>query len=91
MEGRKSRPRAILVFGAPCSGKTTFAEKFAKRFDLAFFDFDAIKEENRLTRKNLLLFVSLLTRTGRTIYPFRLIYLGITIKAYYNVGICFLN
>ncbi len=67
MEGRKSRPRAILVFGAPCSGKTTFAEKFAKRFDLAFFDFDAIKEENRLTRKNLLLFVSLLTRTGRTI------------------------
>ena len=68
MEGnKKSKPRAILVFGAPCSGKTTFAEKFAKRFDLAFYDFDAIKEEHRLTRKNLLLFISLLARTGKTI------------------------
>ena len=66
MEGKKSRPRAILVFGAPCSGKTTFAEKFSRKFDLAFYDFDAIKEEHRLTRKNLLLFISLLTKTGKT-------------------------
>ncbi|MBQ6375514.1 AAA family ATPase [Candidatus Saccharibacteria bacterium] len=67
MEGRKSKPRAILVFGAPCSGKTTFSEKFARKFDLAFYDFGRIKEENRLTRKNLLLIVSLLARTGRTL------------------------
>lgn len=67
MEGnKKSRPRAILVFGAPCSGKTTFAEKFAGRFDLAYYNFDEIKEQNKLTRKNVLLFITLLARTGRT-------------------------
>jgi len=31
MEGNKTKPRALLVFGAPCSGKTTFAEKFARK------------------------------------------------------------
>lgn len=66
MEGKKSRPRAILVFGAPCSGKTMFAQKFSKKFDLAFYDFDAIREENRLTRKNLLLFITLIAKTGKT-------------------------
>ena len=67
MEGKKLKPRAILVFGAPCSGKTTFAKKFAKGFDLSFYDFDAIKEENRLTRKNLILIVGLLAQTGRNL------------------------
>ncbi len=67
MEGKKAKSRAILVFGAPCSGKTTFAEKFAKKFDLAFFDFDTIKEENRLSNKNILLIVSLLARTRKTL------------------------
>lgn len=66
MEGKKSKPRAILVFGAPCSGKTTFAEKFARKFDLAYFNFDELREQHRLTRKNILLFISLLTRTGKT-------------------------
>ena len=58
MEGKKSKPRAILVFGAPCSGKTTFAEKFARKFDLAYFNFDELREQHRLTRKNILLFIS---------------------------------
>ncbi|MBR3386114.1 ATP-binding protein [Candidatus Saccharibacteria bacterium] len=67
MEGKKSKPRAILVFGAPCSGKTTFAEKFANRFDLAYFNFDEIREQYRLTHKNILLIIELLGRTGKTI------------------------
>ncbi|MBQ9017928.1 ATP-binding protein [Candidatus Saccharibacteria bacterium] len=67
MEGKKSKPRAILVFGAPCSGKTTFAEKFAKKFDLAYYNFDEIREQYRLTRKNMLLVIELLGRTGKTI------------------------
>lgn len=67
MEGKKSKPRALLVFGAPCSGKTTFSEKFAKRFDLAYFNFDEIREEHRLTRKMTLLIIELLTRTGKTL------------------------
>lgn len=66
MEGKKSKPRAILVFGAPCSGKTTFAEKFAKKFDLAYYNFDEIREKHRLTKKNVVLFVTLLARTGKT-------------------------
>ena len=67
MEGKKSRPRAILVFGAPCSGKTTFAEKFAGRFGIAYYNFDDIRERYRLTRKNVLLIVELLARTGKTL------------------------
>lgn len=67
MEGKKSRPRALLVFGAPCSGKTTFAEKFAKKFDLAYYNLDELREQNRLTRKNILLLIELIGRTGKTI------------------------
>jgi len=66
MEGKKSKPRALLIFGAPCSGKTTFAEKFSKKFDLAYYDFDEIREKHRLTRKNILLIMNLLVRTGKT-------------------------
>ena len=43
MEGNKSKPRALLIFGAPCSGKTTFAEKFAEKFGLAYYDLSEIK------------------------------------------------
>ena len=67
MEGKKSRPRAILVFGAPCSGKTTFEEKFDKKFDLAYYNFDEIREQYRLPHKNMLMVLELLGRTGKTI------------------------
>lgn len=66
MEGNKSKPRALLVFGAPCSGKTTFCEKFADKFDLATYDFDELKAQYRLTRKNILLIVKLLAQTKKT-------------------------
>ena len=67
MEGNKSKPRALLVFGAPCSGKSTFSEKFAAKFDLALYDFDELKAKYRLTRKNILLIINLIARTGKTI------------------------
>ncbi|MDO5474997.1 MAG: AAA family ATPase [Candidatus Saccharibacteria bacterium] len=67
MEGNKSRPRAILVFGAPCSGKTTFGEKFAKKFGLAFFDLKTIKDENNFTKKNILTILELILKTRQTI------------------------
>lgn len=66
MEGNKSKPRALLVFGAPCSGKSTFSEKFAEKFDLARFDFDELKAQYRLTRKNVVLIIKLLSKTGKT-------------------------
>ncbi|MBQ8985249.1 ATP-binding protein [Candidatus Saccharibacteria bacterium] len=67
MEGNKSKPRALLVFGAPCSGKSTFSEKFAEKFDLAIYDFEELKAKYRLTRKNILLIIKLIARTGKTI------------------------
>lgn len=67
MEGNKLKPRALLVFGAPCSGKTTFAQKFAKKFELAYYDMDEIRDENRLTRKLVALILTLIARTGKTI------------------------
>jgi gluconate kinase len=65
MEGKKSKPRALLIFGAPCSGKTTFSERFAHKFELAYFNLDELKTQNRLTRKNILLMVDVLARTKK--------------------------
>ena len=67
MEGNKAKPRAILVFGAPCSGKSTFAEKFSKKFKLAFYDFDEIAEQDGFSRDNLLVILELIMRTRQTI------------------------
>ena len=67
MEGKKTKPRALLVFGAPCSGKTTFSEKFADKFHLSFFDLNKIKKENNFSRKNILTILELITRTGKNI------------------------
>ena len=67
MEGNKSKPRALLVFGAPCSGKSTFCEKFAKRFGLAYYDFDSLKKEDGFSNKQILIILELLTRTKQTL------------------------
>ena len=50
MEGKKLRKggnnqRAILVFGAPCSGKTTFSKQFAEQFNATFYDLDTFNDE----------------------------------------------
>ena len=66
MEGNRSKPRALLVFGAPCSGKSTFAEKFGKKFGLACYDFNALKEQNNFSRKQILAILELITRTKPT-------------------------
>ena len=67
MEGNKSKPRALLIFGAPCSGKTTFAEKFANKFGLAYYDLDEIQNDYDLSHKMMLAILELLTRTKQTI------------------------
>lgn len=68
MEGNtKSKPRALLVFGAPCSGKTTFGEKFAKKFGLAFFDFSELGEKHRFSRENLLVILEQILKTRQTV------------------------
>ena len=54
MEGnKKTKPRAILVFGAPCSGKTTFCEKFSPRFKAPYYNLKQLREEADLTEKQI--------------------------------------
>lgn len=68
MEGnRKNRPRALLVFGAPASGKTTFAEKFAKKFGLAFYDFADLMREHDFSHDLILIMLEQILKTGQTI------------------------
>ena len=57
----------LLIFGAPCSGKTTFAEKFAKKFGLAYFNLDELKEKHNLTRKTILEILEIISRTNQTL------------------------
>lgn len=65
MEGNRYQPRAILVFGVPSSGKTTFAEKFAKKFHASFFDLGEIAKECGLDRKIIVMLVRQLAKTGQ--------------------------
>lgn len=68
MEGnRKNRPRALLVFGAPASGKTTFAEKFAKKFGLAFYNLADLMEEHDFSRDTILIILEQILKTGQTV------------------------
>ena len=67
MEGNKSKPRALLVFGAPCSGKSTFAEKFGKKFKLANYDFDELAKEYEFTREEILVILEQILKTRQSI------------------------
>ena len=67
MEGNKNKPRALMVFGVPGSGKSTFGEKFAHKFGLAYYNFDEIKEDRNLSRKDILVILELIMRTKQSI------------------------
>lgn len=68
MEGNKrNKPRALLVFGAPCSGKTTFAEKFAKKFGLAYYNLSTIMSENDFSRSQILAVLEEIFKTRQTV------------------------
>ena len=68
MEGnRKNTPRALLVFGAPASGKTTFAEKFAKKFGLASYDLKTLMDDHGFTYEMILVLVEQILKTGQTV------------------------
>lgn len=67
MEGKKTKPRVLLVFGAPCSGKTTFSEKFAEKFDLAYYNLDEITEEYHFKKSELFDVMKLVAKTKHTL------------------------
>lgn len=43
-----SRPRLIMVYGAPLSGKTSFAEKFSSTFKAPYINLEALLTEHRI-------------------------------------------
>ncbi len=63
----KLKPYAILVFGAPMSGKTTFAEQFSARFNAPFLNLSKLHEEHKLTRKLALVLIQQLTKCKQTL------------------------
>ena len=67
MEGNSRKLRAVLVFGAPGSGKTTFAEKFAKKFNLAYYNLDDIREEYNFSHEAILSILEIITRAKQSI------------------------
>ena len=69
MEGKskKTKPRAILVFGAPCSGKSTFCEKFSKRFKAPYYDIDALRDEADFTEHQLHVVLGVIAKAGQNI------------------------
>lgn len=71
MVGRKPRTkiqaRALLVFGAPCSGKTTFSQKFANRFKASHYDLDEIREKYHIDRNIILILLTEIAKTGQTL------------------------
>ena len=67
MEGNKSKSRALLIFGAPCSGKTTFAEKFGKKYKLAYYDLDELAREYGFSHEEILVILAQILKTRQTI------------------------
>ncbi|MBQ3310166.1 ATP-binding protein [Candidatus Saccharibacteria bacterium] len=68
MEGnKKTKPRAILVFGAPCSGKTTFCEKFSRRFKAPYYNLDSLQEEADFTEKQIHIILGVIAKAGQNI------------------------
>ena len=64
-EVKKVQARAIMVFGAPCSGKTTFCEKFAARFKAPYFDLGKLVRDYKLDRKMLMIILEQVAKTGQ--------------------------
>ena len=54
----KTKPYAILVFGAPMSGKTTFANQFSNKFNAPFLNFSDLRERFHISRKLALVLLS---------------------------------
>ena len=67
MEGKKNKSRALMVFGAPCSGKSTFAKQFAEKFGLAYYNFDEIKKKHDFSREEMYTILELILATRQTI------------------------
>ena len=67
MTNGKKKPYAILVFGAPMSGKTSFAEHFSTSIEAPFINFDKLQRDQKLSRKSVIEFIRIMSRGKQTI------------------------
>ncbi len=63
----KSKPYAILVFGAPMSGKTAFAKQFSHRFNAPYLNLAELREQHHISRKLALVLISEIAKCKQTI------------------------
>jgi len=63
----KKKPYAIIVFGAPMSGKTSFAEHFGESIEAPFLNFYKLQDDNKLTRKTAIEFIRIMAQGKQTI------------------------
>lgn len=68
MEGnKKNKSRALLIFGAPCSGTTTFSEKFAAKYGLTYYNFTDIVSSHNYSHEEMLVILDLIAKTKQTL------------------------
>lgn len=63
----KSKPYAILVFGAPMSGKTTFAEHFSDSINAPFYNFPKLIEKYKFDHELALEMLKITAKGKNTI------------------------
>lgn len=61
-----SKPYAILVFGAPMSGKSSFAQQFSKRFSAPFLNISELHAESRISRKTAMKLAAEIAKSKQT-------------------------
>lgn len=63
----KTKPYAILVFGAPLSGKSTFADKFSNSISAPYIDFEKLSKKHDLSRKTVIELIKIYARSKQPI------------------------
>ena len=66
MNTGKSKPYAILVFGAPKSGKTSFAEKLSKALGAPFLNISKLEKDYNVNNKLALELIRQFSKSGNT-------------------------
>ena len=63
----KSKPYAILVFGAPMSGKTVFSEQFSEKYNAPFLNLAELREQYNVSRKACITLITQIAKCKQTL------------------------
>ena len=64
---RGTKPRAILIFGVPMSGKSAFAEHFSEQFRAPHLSLTSLERDHNIPRKTILAIIKELAKCKQTI------------------------